>query len=398
LPQIAQIFTDKRQRKSVNNYAIYSKKNHEVNYKFEFGMQKKIVHFIFNLGRGGAETMMVRVIKELPEYEHVVVTLFPGNNFGDELQCKKWICLNIKSLFTLPLAFFKFRKLINTVKPTLVHTHLFWPTLVARLTVPKRIPLITTIHAFIATSGEYKHWYIRFLDKLTYKFRKSIIIVVAKGALEEYFSFLNLKPYKAYALYTFVDMERFNVDKIAVEKNNSSFKLVAVGALRLQKNFPFIIDAMALIKDKNIELDIYGTGILQEELQQQINSTGARVFLKGEVNNIESIIPRYDLFVMSSTYEGFSLGILEAMAMRMPLLLSNISSFKEQCEDSAWYFSLADVQDAASQIVVLSTADKNILLGKAEAGRQRAINNFTLPHHISGLRKIYDEALSCAII
>jgi glycosyltransferase involved in cell wall biosynthesis len=97
---------------------------------------------------------------------------------------------------------------------------------------------------------------------------------------------------------------------------------------------------------------------------------------------------------MSSTYEGFSLGILEAMAMRMPLLLSDIVSFKEQCADNAWYFSLADVQDAASQIVSLSMADKNVLLEKAEAGRQRAINNFTLPHHISGLQKIYDEALS----
>ena len=356
-------------------------------------MKKKIVHFIFNLSRGGAETMMVRVIKELPEYEHVVFTLFPGNNFGEELQCKKWICLNIKSVFTLPLAFFKFSKLVKAENPDLVHTHLFWPTLVARLSLPKKIPLITTIHAFIATSGEYKHWYIRFLDKLSYKFRKSIIIVVAKGALEEYFSFLHLKPYKAYALYTFVDIERFNVDRLTAEKNNDTFKLVAVGALRLQKNYPYIINAMALIKDKNIELDIYGAGNLQAELQQQINSTGAKVFLKGEVNNIEAIIPQYELFVMSSTYEGFSLGVLEAMAMRMPLLLSNIASFKEQCVDNAWYFSLADVQDAASQIASLSVADKDLLLEKAEAGRQWAINNFTLPHHISGLRKIYDEAL-----
>jgi L-malate glycosyltransferase len=357
-------------------------------------MQKKLLHFIFNLSRGGAETMMVRVIKELPEYEHVVVTLFPGNNFGEELQCKKWICLNINSLFELPLAFFKFKKLVKAEKPDLVHTHLFWPTFIARFALPKRIPLITTIHAFIATSGEYKHWYIRFLDKLSYKFRKSIIIVVAKGALDEYFSFLHLKPYKAYALYTFVDVDRFNADKVLAEKNNDAFKLVAVGALRLQKNYPYIINAMALIKDKNIELDIYGTGNLQDELQQQINTTGAKVVLKGEVKNIEAIIPQYDLFVMSSTYEGFSLGILEAMAMRMPLLLSDISSFKEQCEDNAWYFSLADTRDAAKQIESLSTVNKTVLYEKAEAGRQRAINNFTLPHHISGLQKIYDEALS----
>ncbi len=357
-------------------------------------MQKKIVHFIFNLQRGGAETMMVRVIKELPEYEHVVVTLFPGNSFGDELQCKKWVCLNIKSLFTLPLAFFRFRKLIREEKPTLVHTHLFWPTFVARLSLPKTIPLITTIHAFIATSVEYKHWHIRFLDRLSYKFRKSIIIVVAKGALEEYFSFLKLKPYKAYALYTFVDIKRFNVVHVSPKKETNVFKLIAVGALRLQKNYSFIIDAMALIKDKNIELDIYGVGNLQNQLQAQINTTGAKVNLKGEVNNIEQVIPQYDLFVMSSTFEGFSLGILEAMAMRMPLLLSDIASFKEQCEDNAWYFSLADAQDAAKQIVLLSETDKNILFDRAEAGRQRAINNFTLAQHIAGLRKIYDEALS----
>ena len=356
-------------------------------------MQKKIIHFIFNLQRGGAETMMVRMIKELPEYEHVVVTLFPGNSFGDELQCKKWICLNIKSLFTLPLAFFKFRKLVKKEKPDLVHSHLFWPTFVARLSLPANIPLITTIHAFIATSGEYKHWYIRFLDRLSYKYRKSIIIVVAKGALEEYFSFLNLKPYKAYALYTFVDVDRFNIAHISAPESSGVFKLVAVGALRLQKNYPYIINAMSLIKDKNITLDIYGVGNLKDELQQQINTTGAKVFLKGEVNNIEQIIPQYDLFVMSSTYEGFSLGILEAMAMRMPLLLSDIASFKEQCEDNAWYFSLADVHDAARQIVLLSTTDKNILFDKAEAGRQRAINNFTLAQHITGLRKIYDDTL-----
>jgi glycosyltransferase involved in cell wall biosynthesis len=234
--------------------------------------------------------MLVRVIKEMPEYDHVVITLFPGNHFGDELQCKKLVNLNTKSLFTLPFAFFKFRKLVNKEKPDLVHTHLFWPTLVTRFSLQKKIPLITTIHAFIATSGEYKHWYIRFLDKLSYKFRKSTIVVVAKGALEEYFSFLKLKPYKAYALYTFVDLERFDIAKPSAEKSTGTFRLISVGALRLQKNYPYIINAMALIKDKNIELDIYGTGDLREDFQNLIDSTGARVNLMGEVKNIEQII------------------------------------------------------------------------------------------------------------
>ncbi len=356
-------------------------------------MKKKIIHFIFNLGRGGAETMMVRVIKELPEYEHIVVTLFPGNNFGDELQCSKLICLDLASLFSLPVGIIKFRRIVKKEKPDLVHTHLFWPTFVARLSVPKAIPLITTIHAFIATSVEYRHWYIRFLDKLTYKYRQSIIIVVAKGAMEEYFSFLKVKPYKAYTLYTFVDVDRFNVQNISIERKQDVFRLVSVGALRLQKNYMYLVNAMALIKDKNIELDIYGIGNMEDELQKQIELTGAKVTLRGEVNNIEQVIPRYDLFVMASTFEGFSLSILEAMAMQTPLLLSDNPSFREQCENNAWYFSLSDVYDLAGKIVLLSNTDKMILHEKAEAGRQRAINHFTLPQHIAGLRNIYHDAL-----
>jgi L-malate glycosyltransferase len=359
-------------------------------------MKKKIIHFIFNLGRGGAETMTVRVIKELDEYHHTVVTLFSLDHFKDELKCDKLICLNITSLVQLPLAISRFRKLVKKEKPDIVHTHLFWPTFVARFTVPKRIPLLTTIHAFIATSVEYKHWYIRFLDKLSYRFRKSIIIVVAKGAMEEYFSFLKLKPYKAYTLYTFVDINRFNIQNVKRHSSSATFRLVAVGALRLQKNYLYLINAMTLIKDQDIELDIYGVGNLQDELQQTITATGARVTLKGEVNNIQDIIPQYDLFVMSSTFEGFSLGVLEAMAMRMPLLLSDIASFREQCEDIAYYFSLTDINDLAGKITELSKTAPTILYQKGETARLRAVSNFTLQQHISGLRNIYSEALNTA--
>jgi len=355
-------------------------------------VKKKIVHFIYDLGRGGAETMMVRVIKELREYEHTVVTLFPLNLFNEELQADKLICLNLKSLFQLPLAVFKFRKIIKSEKPDIVHTHLFWPTTIARLAVPKRIVLITTIHAFIASSVEYKNWYIRLIDKLTYRFRKSIIIVVAKGALEEYFSFLKIKPYKAYVLYTFVDIERFNGIAATAKESTGIFKIISVGALREQKNQRYLVEAFAQLKDQPFELHIYGEGDKRPLLEDMIKTTGANVVLKGNVTNIEAMIPQYDLFTMSSTFEGFSLGVLEAMAMGMPLLLSDIKSFKEQCEETATYFDLADTNDFVHRLQELYK-DKDRLQKMAAAGKERAVQNFTLTHNISSLRKIYTEAV-----
>lgn len=338
--------------------------------------------------------MMVRVIKELDEYEHVIVTLFPHNHFGEELKCDKLVCLNMGSLLGIPLAILKFRKLVQNEKPDIVHTHLFWPTFIARLAVPKKYPLITTIHAFIATSVEYKHWYIRLLDKLSYHFRNNIIIVVANGALVEYFSFLRIKPYQAYVLYTFVDLKRFNLAKSKPREPSPVFRVITIGALRLQKNQIFLIDSFSKLEKYDIELHIYGVGNMMQLLQDRINYTGAKVVLKGEVGNLEEIIPTYDLYVMASSFEGFSLSVLEAMAMGMPLLLSDIPSFREQCDGIADFFSLDGNNDFIQKLIILSRLGIDALKNMGEKGRLRVIANFTLAQHITGLRKIYTDALA----
>ncbi|MBS1512373.1 MAG: glycosyltransferase [Bacteroidetes bacterium] len=356
-------------------------------------MKKKIIHFIYDLGRGGAETMLVRTIKELPEYEHVLVTLFPLHLFKDELQCDKYICFNFTSIFQIPLGIFKFRKLVKKEKPDLVHTHLFWPTVLARLSVPSRIPLLTTIHIFVNTAVEYTYWYIRLIDKWTYRFRKSIIIVVAKGAMDEYFAFLKQKPWKAYVLYTFVDVARFNTVATVAKEPSSVFRLITVGALREQKNHQYLIHAFALLKGQPFELHIYGEGDKRPLLEEQIKSTGANVILKGNVADIEKRIPQYNLFVMASLFEGFSLSVLEAMAMGIPMLLSDIQSFREECADTARYFSLKDPADFVTQLQQLA-ADTVQLQNNAVAAKERVLQNFTLTHNIRNLRQIYLDALN----
>jgi glycosyltransferase involved in cell wall biosynthesis len=357
-------------------------------------LKKTILHIIYNLGRGGAETMLVTVVKELSDYNNIIVTLFPKNHFGDELKCEKYYCLNIASIMHLPLAAPQLKKIIKENNVDIVHSHLFWPTVLARMSTPKKIPLITTIHAFIATSVEYKKWYIRYLDKVTYKLRNNIIITVAKGALNEYFDFLKIKPYKAYALQTFVDIKIFNQNNALPQKHNTDvFKLVTVGAIRLQKNHTFLLEAFKLLDNKMYQLTIYGEGPLKEGLAKVITQNNLNIILKGEVKNIQNVINQYDLYVMSSTFEGFSLSVLEAMAMKMPLLLSDIKSFREQCEGTAIYYKLNDVTDFIKKLQTLAT-DKNKLTTIGNAGHERAVNNFTLEHHMQGLRNIYTEVLS----
>jgi glycosyltransferase involved in cell wall biosynthesis len=356
-------------------------------------MKKTIVHFINDLNRGGAEKMLVTVTRELSEYNNIIVTLDKANSFKEELVCDQYICLNAPSPFAFPLAALKLRRLINKHKPDIVHTHLFWPTFIARIATPKKIPLITTIHLFVASSMEYKIRHVRWLDRISYRLRKSSIIAVAKGALNEYFSFLKLKPYKAYPLYTFVDTTVFNNANILPLQSNDTFKLIAVGTLKEQKNFQYYINAFKQLRNEKIELHVYGSGHLEADLKKSLQENNiTNIVLKGMVENINEIIPQYDLFTMASHYEGFSLAVLEAMALGMPMLLSDIDSFKEQCADTAIYFDLNNINDFVAKLKSLCT-NKLKLQQMGKNAKERVLANFTLEHHLKGLRSIYIETL-----
>ena len=356
-------------------------------------MKKTILHIIDNLGRGGAETMLVNAIRELPDYHHIVVTLHSENEFGDALKCDKIICLHLGSVINFTWAAIKLRRIIAENKPAVVHSHLFWSTIIARIGTPKKIPLISTIHTSVAQSAEYRPQWMRLLEKITYNIRKNIIIAVSKGALDEYFNLIKVKPYKKYPLYTFVDTKVFN-EAVAVPKKQSNiFRLITVGNLKGVKNHDFLLNVLKDLQHENISLDIYGKGPLQEELQKKIDALKINVVLKGQVTNIETELKQYDLFVMSSLYEGFSVSVLEAMALGMPLLLTDITSFKEQCEDTALYFSL---NDPATFIEKLQALKRNTeeLKRLGLAAKKRVLQHFTLDKHIEKLKLIYSDAMN----
>ncbi|RYE50288.1 MAG: glycosyltransferase, partial [Sphingobacteriales bacterium] len=329
--------------------------------------KKTIVHIIYNLTRGGAESMLVQVIKKLPHYYNIVVTLEENNHFKTELECDEYICLNTASLFSLPLAAIKIRNIITKRKVHLVHSHLPLSNFAARLGVPANVPLFSTIHNSIAISGDYKKWIIRFLDKATYKLRRSTIIAVSSNAMQDYFSVLKLEKRDAHVLYNFVDITKYPLSIISTASKNG--RAICIAALSRQKNIGLLIKGFHLLNPPVLHLDVYGRGQLHDELTDMIKNNGVEnVHLKGQVNNIPSLLPAYNIFVMSSRFEGFSLSVLEAMAAGVPVLLSDIPSFREQCGDYALYFDLENPQSLANKILLLHQ-NPSLLKNMAEKGR-----------------------------
>ena len=104
-------------------------------------------------------------------------------------------------------------------------------------------------------------------------------------------------------------------------------RIVSVGRLVSQKNHKLLINAFNLIKDLYPEttLEIYGDGVLRNELQEYINKLNLdnRVFLKHSRPDVLDCIYGARLFVLPSLYEGMPNTLMEAMALGIPVISSD---------------------------------------------------------------------------
>jgi glycosyltransferase involved in cell wall biosynthesis len=62
-----------------------------------------------------------------------------------------------------------------------------------------------------------------------------------------------------------------------------------------------------------------------------------------------------DFAVFPSMYEGFGMGVVEAMACGVPVLCARAASFPETAEHAALYFDTLDIEDMADRMVTVST-------------------------------------------
>jgi len=100
--------------------------------------------------------------------------------------------------------------------------------------------------------------------------------------------------------------------------------LLAVGRLQKRKGFDILLDAMPRVcaAVPGAELTIIGDGVLKQELlaQRELLGLNQTVHLIGYKPNPFPYFKHADLFVLSSTNEGFGLVVVEALAVGTPVV------------------------------------------------------------------------------
>lgn len=96
--------------------------------------------------------------------------------------------------------------------------------------------------------------------------------------------------------------------------------IISAGRLVPDKNFATLIRAVPA----DAELEIIGTGFLEEELRQLAASRAASVRFRGHVSPAElpALYASADVYALISTYEPFGVAVREAAAAGLPIVCS----------------------------------------------------------------------------
>lgn len=104
--------------------------------------------------------------------------------------------------------------------------------------------------------------------------------------------------------------------------NLDAHRLIAVGRMEYQKNFPELLQIWATVAPSFPEwtLHIYGNGWMMPQLKAQADDLGisGRVSFEGATLDVQSAYLSSSVFLMTSHYEGLPMVLLEAQAAGLP--------------------------------------------------------------------------------
>jgi glycosyltransferase involved in cell wall biosynthesis len=128
---------------------------------------------------------------------------------------------------------------------------------------------------------------------------------------------------------------------INIDVDNNKFTIAYVGRLVPQKNVDIIIKAFKKVKNviKNSQLIIIGDGVLKNELMRLSIENGLKdsIIFLGRLKNPYPIIAKSDVLVLISKWEGFGMVVVEALALGIPVIASDIESGPREILDRGKY-------------------------------------------------------------
>ena len=215
-------------------------------------------------------------------------------------------------------------KVLNEIRPDIVVCMEYNPCaiMVKHWCNKNRIPYISW------TDGtRLSEAHIGLLQRLSRKYiiKSTKAFIASSTAARDNQIYLGADPEKIHISYLTVDINRYtstNTDKPKAEP----FGIICVGSLIQRKGIDLLLNALAIIKDRDWTLTLAGEGPEKEALKQQAQTLGISEklifagFVEGE--KLRDLYTQSHVFILPTREDCFGLVTLEAMCAGLPVISS----------------------------------------------------------------------------
>ena len=366
---------------------------------------KRVLHIIESLHLGGAQEVVLNLATcGSSRFRHEVATMHGQGIYWDRLRQAGVKVHSLSPHKFLPFYLASIPWLLLTDKPDILHCHLIPSNIIAKpIGALLGVPVVIN-HDHTNDTRRADSPLLLALDRFSNRFANHIVAVSA--SCRDFLTTRESIPERDVTLVpNAIDLRRFSP---AVSQRNearaslglrASARVVAgVGRLNPQKNFALFLDIAAQLAARFSDLHflLAGDGPEEKMLREKAATLGIadRVTFSGYVADTRQVYLAADVLLMPSRYEGLPMTLLEAMAMGLPVVASQLDGIAEVIGDGREGF-LAPFDDAS--LFVERTAallqDAELSARMAKNARAKIEASFSVERMTSAVEEIYNRFL-----
>ncbi len=365
--------------------------------------KRTIIHAIDTTGPGGAETVFLDIAQHLhlPFYDNLAIIKGAGW-VEDQLKLRGIRYRIIKPYGFLSIPYYRqLYQLIRRENVALIHAHLLGSTLTySILSLFTRLPLVATLHGRVDINPRERFVFIK---QAIMRMGVDKLIAVSRD-LAAYIQTRKLFPREAIdVIYNGVDLHRYTNSasatlKAKLQLPDDAILIGSLGNIRPAKNYENLITAVSLIKNPRLHFVIAGhkKKDLMEQLEAQMNALGvtAQMHFIGFYDNTPEFLAQLDMFVLSSSSEGFSIATIEAMAAGLPVIATRCGGPEEIIQHSVtgYLVPTENPQELAAAITHLLDHPE-LAAPLAKQGKEHISRTFSLSTMLQAYQQHYFSLL-----
>lgn len=189
-----------------------------------------------------------------------------------------------------------------------------------------------------------------------YKFLKPIIIkvwensnwVITNSEWLKQEALLSNPNQDILVIYNWISLEKFNQDK----KLNDIFNVLYVWRLNIVKWIEYLVDWFVEFNKKfsNVKLTIIWDGPLKKKLLEKWKESNVEFLGKLNHDELIEFYFQSDIYILPSLNEWMSNTLLEAMAAKLPVIITDTWGTKELFNDNGWIVEKQNQKDIKEKL------------------------------------------------